>query len=201
MLPTKFPNISQNTDYLRNFASPLTLAGHVMLQLTPPNFLLAALNCAFHHFEWACLLVTLFNVTIKHQDLWWQYNLRYHPPPPSWIVEFFIKEFILWRKIVAFWPCLLIICQYQCWQFDAIVTQKLRSYSTCMKLLVVFKLLVFLWRKKTWLPVWVTKIEKKNVLWKSLFFYSTACAYGNLYSRVARQNLTHSDSLLASTRW
>ena len=52
---------SQNIDYLRKFAneglptigtmnnSPLALAGHVTVQITPRNFLVTALIRAIHH--------------------------------------------------------------------------------------------------------------------------------------------------------
>ena len=63
---------SQNIDYLRKFAneglptigtmnnSPLALAGHVTVQITPRNFLVTALIRAIHQFELTCRCVTLF---------------------------------------------------------------------------------------------------------------------------------------------
>ena len=40
--------------------SPLTLSGHVTVQITPHHFLVTALIRAIHHFELTCHLVTLF---------------------------------------------------------------------------------------------------------------------------------------------
>ena len=71
----------QNNDYLRKFAdvgtpaiettnaSPLALSGHMTVQITPGNFLITALNCAHHHFELACLLMTLFVTKALGQNL------------------------------------------------------------------------------------------------------------------------------------
>ena len=39
--------------------SPLTLSGHVTVQITPHHFLVTALIRAIHHFEWTCHLVAL----------------------------------------------------------------------------------------------------------------------------------------------
>ena len=68
----KQTNKQTNMDYLRTFpdvgiqtietrnTSPLTLSGHVTVQITPRNFLVTALIRAIHHFELTCHLVTLF---------------------------------------------------------------------------------------------------------------------------------------------
>ena len=61
-----------NMDYPRKFAdegiqtigtshtSPLTLSGHVTVQILPRHFLVTALICAIHHFELTCHFVALF---------------------------------------------------------------------------------------------------------------------------------------------
>ena len=68
----KQTNKQTNMDYLRKFAdvgilaietrnsSPLTLSGHVTVQVTPHNFLVTVLICAIHHFELTCRFVALF---------------------------------------------------------------------------------------------------------------------------------------------
>ena len=55
----KFPDVGIQTIETRN-TSPLTLSGHVTVQITSHYFLVTALIRTIHHFEWTYNLVDLF---------------------------------------------------------------------------------------------------------------------------------------------
>ena len=63
----KFPDVEILTIETRN-SYPLTISGHVTVQITPRNFLVTALIRAIHHYEWTYHLMALFTTkTTKAQ--------------------------------------------------------------------------------------------------------------------------------------